>query len=1286
MKWLSLRGNWRGTAWSGTAPIREELFGPEKLEQHAETLAAAQAITVQPQAVPSLHSRLRSNASALLAGYRATSREVDAGRTVVPAAEWLLDNYHLVDEQIREIRDDLSPNYYRQLPKLAAGPLAGYPRVLGVAWAYVAHTDSRFDAGMLRSFISAYQRIQPLTIGELWAVAITLRIVLVENLRRLAEQIRDGLESRRDADLLADQLLSSGAPASALAADALMRSQQPLCEVFSAQLVKRLRDQDPRAMPALGWLEERLAAQGASIDGVVEHAQQRLGASNVSVRNVITSMRLISDIDWTELFESMSLVDERLRTGSDFGAMDFPTRNLYRDQIEQLARGSGTPELQIVLQALAAATGPAATDDEALATRDPGYHLLGAGRRALEREVGFRPSARLRLARLSMRLGVGGYIGAVMALSCAFIALALLALPARHIEAAWLICFAIAGFIPASEAATALVNRAIAALSGPVRLPGLELARGVPTSLRTLIAVPTMLTSEADILEQIERLEVHFLSGASGDLTYALLSDGIDAAEQTLPGDAPLLEVALSAVIRLNQRHGPGPAGDRFLLLHRHRVYNAGEKAWMGWERKRGKLHELNRLLRGAQDTSFMALAGHPPRVPEDVRYVITLDADTRLTRDAAVKLVGKMAHPMNRPRFSIEKQRVVRGYAILQPRVTPSLPMGREGSLFQRAFSGPGGTDPYAATVSDVYQDLFGEGSYIGKGIYDVDAFEAALAGRIPENTMLSHDLFEGVFARSGLAGDIEVVEDFPTRYDVAAKRQHRWIRGDWQLLPNVLSRRGRDLAMPPLGRLKTFDNLRRSLLAPTTLLCLGLCWLLPLRPAFIATLLLLVTLALPALLPVILGLVPHRRDARLRSHFISLASELRLAATRMALSVVFLADQAWRAADAIVRTLLRLCVTRRHLLEWTTAAKSSASPRLDVAGFHRQMRGSTILVFAMAALTLVFVPSAWPLVLPFALLWLSAPAVALWVSRPPAVPQRLTLAPDEADELRLIARRTWRYFETFVTPADNMLPPDNFQETPNPVIAHRTSPTNIGLYLLAAVAARDFGWAGTLQSIERLEATFGTLARLPRFHGHFLNWYGTRDLSALPPAYVSSVDSGNLAGHLIALANACEEWIREPPPDPQRGISDALALIREALVRLPEPANPPPRALAARLDELQARLLATPAGTWPLAELRRLAGEASEASHLLGSESAAAADAAWWSEALGARLMEHERDCLALDDRFGQYPTATDGARCHRPANGAGNGFRYAAGSAAPPARHWIQRCRQHAGHQLL
>ena len=1238
--------------WIDKLPVRSELFGAERMEQHAQSLAAAQRVAERPPAAALLRKRLVENAAVLLDAYRAGLEELAHGRVLVPAAEWLLDNYPLVESQIREVEAGLPPGYYRQLPKLAEGPFAGYPRIFEIAWAFVAHLDSHFDQDLLCRFIAAYQRVQPLTIGELWALSITLRIVLIENLRRLADQITAGRDARSEADALATRLLASPDAHATLGTDAFLLSAEPLSEHLAAQLAKRLRDQDPNTTPALGWLERRLRLQGTSIDEVVQHAQQRQGASNVSVRNIITSLRLIAAVDWPDLFERVSLVDATLRAGSTFAAMDFSTRNLYRSAIEQLARGSHASELEIAGHVLDATR--AAADSGTERTRDPGYHLIAEGRPGIERTIAFRPAYRLRIVRLTVRFGIGGYVSAIVLATAALLLLALYLVSQTSLSVGWIAVLAAIGFLPATDLAIALVNRAVTWNFGATRLPGLDLLAGVPTSMRTLVVVPTLLTSAADVTEQVDRLEVHHLSGTGGDLAYALLSDWVDAAHETLESDAPLLALATNAIARLNARHSPAPGGPRFLLLHRRRLFNASEAKWMGWERKRGKLHELNRLLRGATDTSFMPVEGAPPSVPPAVRYVITLDADTRLPRDTAMRLIGKMAHPLNQPRFAETApgepgrptgERVVGGHAILQPRVTPSLPTAHENSLYRAASSDPGGMDPYAAAVSDVYQDLFGEGSFTGKGIYDVDAFERALNGRIPENALLSHDLFEGIFARAGLASDIEVVEDSPSRYDVAAKRQHRWTRGDWQLFSWAFGARTGPFAMPGVGRWKLLDNLRRSLVAPLTVNSIVACCLTPLHSAALGALMVLAAVAIPGWLAPLLAVLPVRQGVKLKDHFAALGADLRRATLNSALTVTFLPDRAWRMGDAIVRTLARVYITQRHLLEWTTAAQSAAARPLDRAGFYREMGPATLLAVAMLASAVAWSPASLPVALPFALLWLAAPAIAYAVSRPPA-PRKIVSSAD-AHALRRTARLTWRYFETFVTPLDNMLPPDNFQEDPNPVVAHRTSPTNIGLYLLSAVAARDFGWAGTIASVERLEAAVAAMRQLPRHRGHFLNWYETRDLRVLEPAYVSAVDSGNLAGHLVVLANACNDWMAHPIAATARaGMLDTLALARDAIG--PATGDKPGFRIAALLDEVDALLAGAQTLETTIPALKRLTQKAAQAALEATPPTVdePLPDLVFWTAALGKAVAEHAADRLqpnaALSGRLAALATA--------------------------------------------
>ena len=1249
-------------------PIRAELFGIERLEQHAESLAAAQRTAAEPSKGRNLLPRVRENAHVLLAAYRSVAETIREKSEITPAAEWLLDNFHIVEEQIRGIRDHLPGSYYRRLPKIATGHLAGYPRVYGLAWAYVAHTDSRFELETLQRFVRAYQRGQPLTIGELWAVAIHLRIAMVENLRRLSQLIVRSRKARAAADELADRLLGlSGRPVEHVDDVLGPLGDAKLRRPFAVQLVQRLRDQGPSIIPAMDWLNRQLSAQGTSADEVVSLEHYGQAAANVTVRNIIISMRWMSSIDWLEFFEGVSLVDEVLRVAPGFAASDFATRDAYRAQIELLSRGSGRPEIEVaqesVLLAGNAARGNAREAGAGVesyfresepglpgvperAEEDPGYYLLFRGRLDLERRLGFRVPLRIRLRRFHRAHASAGYLGTIAVLTALLLSGLLFHTWTVGAGLSVLLLLGILGLVPASEIAVSLVHRLVPILVPPRLLPKLELPKGVPPELRTLVVVPMLLTNQQDIEEQVERLEVHYLANPEGHLHFALLSDWADAPSEDMPGDRNLLTALAYGIGRLNEKYeGPPGAGSRFLLLHRRRLWNEKEGKWIGWERKRGKLHELNRLLRGAEDTTYIPVDGQPPTVPQGVRYVLTLDADTRLPKASAYRLVGAAAHPLNRPRFDPREGRVVEGYAVIQPRITPSLPTGPASTAYQRLVSGPGGVDPYAAAISDVYQDLFEEGSYTGKGIYDVDAFEAALERTIPENALLSHDLFEGLFARSGLVTDVGLFEEFPTNYQVAARRQHRWVRGDWQLLPWVLGR-ARDAAgrkqsarIPTQGRWKMVDNLRRSLVAPFSFLVAVASWILPAVPPFLWTGLLVGSIAVPTGIPVLDGLLPRRWGISKRSHLRAVGHDISLAMSQTLLAITMLAHQAWLMVDAVVRTLGRLYLTKRNLLEWVAAAQADYGADLRLRVFYWNLRWGVVLAVGAGFLFVVLKPGAWPVAAPVVLLWVLAPVLAWRMSVPAKIANSQILSPQETRSLRLIARGTWRFFETFVDEEENALPPDNFQEDPEPVEAHRTSPTNLGLYLLSTTVAHDFGWIGILDMTERLEATLETMAKLRRVRGHFCNWYDTRDLRPLEPIYVSTVDSGNLAGHLIALAQACRELMERPPfgPETLEGVRDALQLVLDSVEKAKHPQRTQ-TVTAVQLREAAAAMsahLEDPPTSLPewverLEELEARAENLLDIARTLssGTEGGSPSEVVAWASAVRDSVRSHARD----------------------------------------------------------
>jgi len=1108
-------------------PIREELYSIERLEQYAAALAAEHEIAEKPQRVSLLLPRLEENGRKLIAAYQALVESIREEHVISPAAEWLVDNFHIVEEQVREIREDLPKSYYHELPKLAEGNLKNYPRIYALSVALIAHTDSHLDTETLRRFINTYQKVSPLSIGELWAVPISLRLALVENLRRLATRIVSSRSERDEADRLADKLLelAQRQPNEVLPfLTSRMARRKLLGRAFVVQLTQRLREQDPAVMVVFEWLEKQLVKKGLSIEKIVHEEHHRQAAAQVTVGNIITSMRLLSTLDWRDFFETVSLIDPELAKdpAGVYSRMDFATRDRYRHVIERISKGAKKSEPEIARAALRMAE-EAREAGEDISNTHVGYFLIADGVYRLEAEASYRPRLGERLLRAVQRHATFAYLGTLTLLTALIIGFTVVAAWRAQPSLIMAAIAALVSLIPASALALSVLNWDVTHVLEPQLLPKVDLSKGVPAEARTMVVVPVIFSDEATVAALVDKLEIAYLANQDEHLHFALLADFADAVSEEMPDDREILEAAKQGIEELNSRYSSSKP-IRFHLFHRPRRWCETEGKWIGWERKRGKLREFNQLLRGKNTASFVVATGSPELLSQ-VRYVITLDADTQLPRDAAKRLIGAAIHPLNLPRFDSESERVVKGYGILQPRVSISLESA-SGSLFARVFSGNTGIDPYTTAASDLYQDLFGEGIYTGKGLYDVDAFEKALDDRVPDQTLLSHDLFESIFARAALASDIEFLDDYPAHYDTYAMRQDRWTRGDWQiagwLRRVVRDARGdkRPNRIPAISRWKILDNLRRSLLAPAIILLLIAGWTILPGGALWWTLFALITLAFPVYAHITTGLLIHPRGVPWTSHFWSVWGDMRTNTGQLALEVVFLAHQAWLMADAIARTAHRKLITNRHLLEWVTAAGAEKSSQHDIPAFFRFMWPAEAIALLAAVLVIVTRPMALPFALPFLLAWVFSPLVAFYVSRR-RVEDAREFAPKDVRTGRIVARRTWRFFETFVGDEDHWLPPDNFQEDP-PVIAHRTSPTNIGLLQLSTLSAYDFGYLSLIGLVERTEFTFASLEKLQRFRGHFFNWHDTRTLLPMWPPYVSVVDSGNLAGSLIALKQA--------------------------------------------------------------------------------------------------------------------------------------------------------------------
>jgi cellobiose phosphorylase len=1102
-------------------PLRSELFSSSQMEEHGKTLAAMH--TLGKDHVPEqLLTRLAENEGVLLEVRDLLIEVVKENLRITPAGEWLLDNFYLIEEQIRTAKRLLPKGYARELPNLKNGPSKGLPRVYDIALEAISHCDGRVDPENLSSFVTAYQTVTKLRLGELWAIPIMLRLALIENLRRVAARIAIDRIDRKKAEYWADKITEKAGkdPKSLILMIADMaRSKPPMVSSFVAELARRLQGQGAALALSLTWIEQQLSASYQTIDQLVQSENHQQAADQLSISNSIGSLRFLSAMDWRQFVDTMSAVEQALREdpAGIYGKMDFTTRDQYRHIVEEIAKKSKLSEWDVAREAIALARQTEAGNNGR--TAHVGFYLIGKGLTELEARARVKSTVTDMLGRTGRRFPFQLYLGAILLLTVLFAGGLLAVIRSDNIDGPllWFVC--VLSLLSVSQLSISLVNLFATYLAKPNLLPRMDLSKGIPPESSTLVVVPTMLSSAENVGHLMDALEVRFLANRDENLRFGLLTDFLDAAEEKLAGDEPMLLLARQRIESLNERYGE--KGDIFFLFHRSRKWNQQERIWMGYERKRGKLAELNLLLRGVSGSGFSLIVGNT-EVLSNVKYVITLDTDTDLPRDSALQLVGAMTHPLNRPHYDADRGRIVSGYGILQPRISVSLP-GANRSRYARMWGSEAGVDPYTRVVSDVYQDLFGEGSFIGKGIYDVEAFEQVLKERFPENLILSHDLIEGCYARSGLISDVQLYEAYPSRYITDVGRRRRWIRGDWQILrwlfprvpcPNEFFRKN---PLSALSRWKIFDNLRRSLvpLALSLLLLLG--WTVLSSPWFCTASVIGIVL-IPSLITSLMSFFRKPVDVLTGQHLTGAVRSTGRCFAQGVFTLLCLPHEAYYSSSAILRTVWLMLVSGRGLLEWNQPGDTDPSNRTDLAGSYRNMWIAPVVAMIAAGYLVHARPEALPGALPVLILWFISPFITWWISEPFSSKQA-RLAENQITFLRKLARRTWSFFETFVGPDDNWLPPDNYQEDPLAAVAHRTSPTNMGLSLLSDLSACDFGYISVGHFMYRTANTLRTMDALERYRGHFYNWYDTGSLKPLMPMYVSSVDSGNLAACLLTL-----------------------------------------------------------------------------------------------------------------------------------------------------------------------
>ncbi len=818
---------------------------------------------------------------------------------------------------------------------------------------------------------------------------------------------------------------------------------------------------------------------------------------------------------------------------------------MYRSVVEELARSSSMNEFEVAEKAIDLALSASSARE-----RHVGFYLVAEGRSRLEKQISSRPPIHRSFLRLLWDHPTTAYVGSITLITLLILVSVFLFTLRVHGSDAQIMTALLLTILPASAIAVQLVNWIVGLIIPPRRLPKLDLKDGVPPEFRTMVVIPALLATEKDVNFLARQIENHFVANSDPNIFFALLTDFADAPEKNIPQDEELLNQAAARIKELNKIYGR-PEYQPFFLFHRERIWNPGEESWMGWERKRGKLEEFNELLRGSTETTYTTQIGDLQQF-SSIRFVITLDADTLLPRESARRLVGTLGHVLNRAVFEGESDIVKAGYTILQPRVQVR-PAVVNQSLFTRTYAGDAVIDLYSRAVSDVYQDLFGEGNFVGKGIYDVDAFRRGLHDKVPENRLLSHDLFEALQGRCGLVTDVTLFEDYPPHYLAYTDRLNRWVRGDWQLLPwlgrwvpNRTAGWARS-TLTPIDRWRIFDNLRRSLVSLSIFALLVTGWLYLPGSKLIWT---LVALA-PYILPILTGFVSELRRNFSEEYPKFESRSIRLTAMRSFFEILFLPHEAFVHLDAIATTINRLYVTHRRMLQWMTAAHSVRlfGKTLQVKSAWQAMVITPLFTVALSLIILLQEPNVMAVAALFLIGWVFSPTIAARISIPDRQPE-VKLTPAQEKKLRLLARSTWLYFEHFVGPEDRWLPPDHFQENPRGRVQHQTSPTNIGLMLLSALAAHDMGYMGAQELSLRLRDSFDTMESLERLRGHFLNWYDTRSLAPLPPRYISTVDSGNLAACLLALKQGCLDRQNSPIIHWQ-GLVDTIDMLLFALER---------------------------------------------------------------------------------------------------------------------------------------
>ncbi|MBC2399085.1 GH36-type glycosyl hydrolase domain-containing protein [Clostridium tetanomorphum] len=1095
----------------------------------------SESIRAKRKIVKSLDKSYRN----ILEGYDYINNEAKSKKDIVSAGEWLLDNLYLIQKEYKQLKNNMCINYCDSLPIICKGVMEGYPRIYYIAKKIVHITDGKIDEEIIENLIKEYQSHTLLTSSELWALPVMLKIAIIQNISKVTNNIVFSQKEKNKGEELGEKLIKYTNDEENLVS--IFNQQFSFTPYFTERLLKVLRDSGLDNANVYKWIDDQLAKKETDTKRtiILEHKKQAF--FRMIIGNSITGMREISSLNWKQCFEKLSYLEQTLREDPAklYDKMDFSSRDYYRRNIEKLARYMKLGETFVAKKAIECALENEYIEDKAY-LRHVGYYIIDDGIECLKNKIGFKDKGIERLKNSNKNKKVNYYINFIVitTILLSFILLYLNLYPYYDI-AIWkyIIGFLII-LIPVSEIVTSIANWSINHLLKPSFIPKVEFKDSIPEEYSTIVVIPTLLNNKKRVKELIEDLEIYYLANKSENIYYAILGDFKDSQEEHEEKDEEIIQSGLNGVKQLNQKYA-SKEKDIFYFFNRYRQFNEKEGTWLGWERKRGKLMEFNALIRGDKNTSYNVISGNLNELYK-AKYIITLDADTQLPMDSAKKLIGAMAHLLNKPYIDKEKKAVLRGHGLMQPRINVSTVSANK-TLFSKIFSGETGIDLYTTAISDVYQDLFDEGIFTGKGIYDVDTFNYMLRNEMPENSVLSHDLLEGSYVRAALLTDVELIDGYPAYYNSSSKRLHRWVRGDWQLVPWLAKK----TSLNKLSKWKIFDNLRRSLLAPSIIILILLSLVLfslPDKWLIVA----LIGLLAPMLFDVSESVIMPIKG-------ISLSGKIynwKIGIEQFFLIFSFLPYQAYLMLDAIIRTLYRVYISKKNLLEWQTAADAEASSGRELKHFvHSMWQGSAIAV-VIAVLAFYKSINMGFILLPSCIIWFLSPYIAYFISKERKEKIK-ELSEEEIILFRRLSRKIWSYFEDFNNNKNNWLAPDNYQEYPENGLAHRTSPTNMGMGITSNIVAFDLGYIDLCQCIYRLNEILNSMDSLDKYEGHFYNWYDTNTKEPLYPKYISTVDSGNLLGYLWLLNISIEEFLDTPilNINMTEGLIDLLRICEDEL-----------------------------------------------------------------------------------------------------------------------------------------